>query len=96
MLQERGAWVMNGQCCRGGARRRAGFAASMVPGAALVLLPKCPLCLAAWLGLVAGVGVSAVAAAYIRGAILVLWVVGVAFVLARMLLAPRHQDRHGS
>jgi hypothetical protein len=80
MLQERGAWVMSGQCCRGASRGRAGVAASILPGAALVLLPKCPLCLAAWLGVVTGVGVSAVAAAYVRGAIVVLCVAGLAFV----------------
>jgi hypothetical protein len=80
MLQGRGAWVMNGPCCRGSARRRAGFTASILPGAMLMLLPKCPLCLAAWLGLVTGVGVSAVAATYVRGAMAMLCVAGLAFV----------------
>jgi hypothetical protein len=94
VLQERGAWVMTGHCCKGRARWRTGVAASILPGAMLVLLPKCPLCLAAWLGIVTGVGVSAVAAAYVGGAMVVLCGVGLALVLARMLLAPRHQDRH--
>jgi len=80
---------MSGQCCRRGSRRRAGVAASILPGAALVLLPKCPLCLAAWLGLMTGVGVSAVAAAYLRGAIVVLCVASVALgispVMARII-----------
>jgi hypothetical protein len=89
---------MIGQCCRNRARRRAGFAASILPGTALVLLPKCPLCLAAWLGVVTGVGVSAAAAAYLRGAIVILCVasvaLGISTVIARIVLAPRHQDRN--
>ncbi len=96
MLQGWGAWVMNGRCCKGSASGRAGFAASILPGAALVLLPKCPLCLAAWLGVVTGVGISAAAAGYVRGAIMVLCVAGLVFALARMLLASRRQDRHCS
>ncbi|MGD0000875.1 MAG: hypothetical protein ABSE21_12320, partial [Bryobacteraceae bacterium] len=73
MLQRRGAWVMVAQCCTGGgpsrrlARRLSGAAASILPGAVLVLLPKCPLCLAAWLALVTGIGVSAAAAQCVRG-----------------------------
>ena len=67
---------MNGQCCKSGAARRTGFAASILPGAALALLPKCPLCLAAWLGLVTGVGVSAAASVYLREGIIVLCVAG--------------------
>ena len=49
-------------------------AASILPGAALVLLPKCPLCLAAWLTAVTGAGISAAAVAWGRGLIGVLWV----------------------
>jgi hypothetical protein len=59
-------------CCRGEGRPRRLAAASMLPGAALVLLPKCPLCLAAWLG------VSAMSAAYLRPGIAVLWVAAMA------------------
>ena len=77
-------------------RRFSGTTASVSSVAVLLFLPKCPLCLAAWLGVVTGVGVSAVAAVYIRGAIVVLCVAGLAFALARMLLASRRQDRHGS
>ena len=82
---------MSARCCTGGgpargvARRLYGTAASILPGAALVLLPKCPLCLAAWLAAVAGVGISAAAAARARELIVVSWVVVVALVIARMI-----------
>lgn len=79
---------MAGQCCMGGrpssrlARRLSGAAASMLPGAVLVVLPKCPLCLAAWLSIVTGVGFSAVGAAWVRGMLVVFWVAVVALVAA--------------
>ena len=82
---------MPGQCCTGEgpsrrlARRWARAAASMLPGAVLVLLPKCPLCLAAWLTAVAGVGVSAAAAAYVRELIVVFWVAAAVLAAARII-----------
>lgn len=83
--------MMTGQCCTGEgpsrrlARRRAGAAASILPGALLVLLPKCPLCLAAWLTVVTGVGVSATAAAHVRGLIVVVWVVAAALAAVQII-----------
>jgi len=75
---------MNGQCCRGGppargpARKVSRAAASIVPGLLLVFLPKCPLCLAAWLTMVTGVGFTAAGAAWVRGMVVVLWVAAMA------------------
>lgn len=70
---------MTGQCCVGGAaprrltRRFSGVAASILPGAALVLLPKCPLCLAAWLSAATGIGVSAAGAKWASGMLMMFW-----------------------
>src|SRR5260370_37546088 len=82
---------MPGQCCTGEgpsrrlARRWARAAASTLPGAVLVLLPRCPLCLAAWLTAVAGVGISAAAAAHVRGLIVVFWVPAAALAAAQII-----------
>ena len=82
---------MTGPCCTGErpsrrlARRRAGAAASILPGAVLLLLPKCPLCLAAWLTVATGIGFSATAAARVRGLIVVFWVAAVALAAAQII-----------
>ena len=60
-------------------------AASMLPGAVLLLLPKCPLCLAAWLTVVSGVGFSAAGAVWVRGLLVVFWVAGVALAAAPLV-----------
>ncbi len=73
-----------GRSCRL-ARRLSGAAPSMLPGAVLLLLPKCPLCLAGWLTLVTGVGFSAGAAARVRGWIAIFWVAAVALAAAQIL-----------
>ena len=91
---------MTAQCCTGGgpsrrpARGRTGAAASLLPGAVLVLLPKCPLCLAAWLTVVTGVAVPAAAAARVRGLIVVFWVAAVA--LAAAEIVRRRANRRAS
>ena len=80
--------MMTGQCCIGGrtsrrlSRRLSTVAASILPGAVLVLLPKCPLCLAAWLTVVTGVGFSAAGAAWVPWMVVVFWVAVVAFAAA--------------
>jgi hypothetical protein len=83
--------MMTACCCGGGGRRRplarrlSGAAASLLPGAALLLLPKCPLCLAAWLTIVTGIGVSGAAAVWVRGAIVVFGVSGLALAAAQII-----------
>jgi hypothetical protein len=82
---------MTGQCCMGRrtsrrlARRLSTAAASILPGAVLVLLPKCPLCLAAWLTVATGIGFSAAGAVWLRGIVVVIWVVGVALAGAQII-----------
>lgn len=83
---------MTGQCCRGGRTSRrltsrlSTTAASILPGALLVLLPKCPLCLAAWLAAATGVSFSAAGAAWVRGMLAVVCVAAATLALAPMML----------
>jgi hypothetical protein len=86
---------MTGQCFMGGrtsgsfARRLSRAATSILPGAVLVFLPKCPLCLAAWLTVATGVGFSAAGAAWARGMLVVFWVAAVARIIWRRALGNR-------
>ena len=64
-------------------RRLFEAAGCVLPGVAMVLLPKCPACLAAWLAVATGVGLSATAAGFVRTLVLVLSVAPLIFVAVR-------------
>ncbi len=70
---------MSRRCCAGEARppgrarRFCRAAAALLPGAGLLLLPKCPLCLAAWLAAASGLGIPLAAAAHLR-TFLAVWI----------------------
>jgi len=72
---------MTRTCCAGEGRRRrlarrlSTAVASLLPGTAFALLPKCPLCLAAWLTAITGIGFPAVIAGWMRGLIVTVWLV---------------------
>ena len=57
----------------------------MLYGAVLGLLPKCPMCLAAWLTVATGVGVSAAAAERLRVLMVVFWVAAVTLIAAQTI-----------
>lgn len=82
---------MTGRCCQGEgrscrlARRVSGPAAAVFPTAILVLLPKCPLCLAAWLTVATGVGVSTVAASRLREGIVVVCLAALGLAAAHLV-----------
>ena len=66
-------------CCGRGAE----IAGLLVPGAMLALLPKCPACVAAYVALATGLGVSFSAAAYIRTSLVIVSISVLLFVAAR-------------
>ncbi len=67
------------QCCRTGqgserlTRPVLRLTGLTLPAGLLVLLPKCPLCLAGWFTVVTGVEFSADRAGWLRASVLVLW-----------------------
>ena len=63
-------------CCTNRTRRVGGeLAGWILPSATLALMPKCPACVAAYVALVSGVGISMHAAAWLRSSILVACIV---------------------
>jgi hypothetical protein len=66
-------------CCGRGAE----IAGWIVPGATLALLPKCPACVAAYIALATGLGISFSMAAYIRTSLVIVSLSVLVFVAAR-------------
>ncbi|HVW79061.1 MAG TPA: hypothetical protein VHB45_15710 [Alloacidobacterium sp.] len=76
-------------CCRpkAAAGRRFWRRASggVLPGVLLILIPKCPMCIAAYITLVTGVGVSVSTAAYLRLGMIGLCIAALVFLAMRSL-----------
>lgn len=68
------------------ARRARGAAAWALPSVALALVPKCPMCIAAWLAIGGGLGVSLSTAAHLRMALLWLCWSSLAVLVARLVM----------
>jgi hypothetical protein len=60
-------------------RRSINLAAKIVPVAILAVLPKCPACLAAYVALGTGIGISLTAATYLRISLVVLCLTSLAY-----------------
>lgn len=70
-------------------RRGLRIAGTVIPAAVLVLLPKCPACIVAYLAIGTGIGVTISTAAHLRTLLLVVCVaclvyVGAGYVLRRI------------
>jgi hypothetical protein len=84
--------VSGGACCQ--RRARPGLAARgvralpwLVPSVLLVLLPKCPMCLAAWVAVLTGAGVSAATASSLRVALAAACALSLGYALLRFVRA---------
>ena len=65
--------------------RMLAFLQWLAPAAILALLPKCPLCLAAYLALFTGVGMSFTTASYLRTGLIVACIGMLLFLLVRVI-----------
>ena len=65
--------------------RGAQIAGWLFPGATLALLPKCPMCVAAYVALATGIGVSLPTATYLRAMLVALCVASLLFIATRQL-----------
>jgi hypothetical protein len=59
----------------------------VVPTATLALLPKCPLCVAGYVALATGIGISLPTATWLRATLIALCVASLLFLAARRIRA---------
>ena len=88
MLRIRRTAAMSGACC---ARRPTGIPSVLLSGGVLLLLPKCPLCVAAWLTLVTGVSISTTGVTVVKGVIVAVGIVVWGQLLRKHLAPPTPQ-----
>ena len=66
-------------------RRGGEIAGWIIPSATLALLPKCPVCVAAYVALATGIGISLPTATWLRAMLVLVCVAALVFCTARRL-----------
>ncbi len=77
-------------------RRVAEIAGWMFPATVLALLPKCPVCVAAYVALATGIGISVPAAAHLRMSMVFVCAASLIFLAARRIKLSRGSRVLGS
>ncbi len=72
--------------------RCAAIAGWALPSAALALMPKCPACVVAYVGLATGLGISLSTASLVRTGIVILCVALLLFAAARLVVRAAFRD----
>jgi hypothetical protein len=67
-------------------RRAIELAGWLIPGTLLAFFPKCPLCVAGYVALATGFGMSLTAATYLRWALLAACLASLSFMAIRLLI----------
>ncbi len=74
-------------------RRGVEIAGWIIPSATLVLLPKCPVCVALYVALFSGVGISLASASILRTSLLIVCVAALCCLALNRLCRPASQKR---
>jgi hypothetical protein len=69
--------------CGSSVRRAVDVIGWILPTAILAVIPKCPVCLAAYVALCTGIGISVAAAANLRAVLIIVCVFSLVFLVAR-------------
>ena len=79
------------ECCQASSfgQKASKLMPSVVPAVVLLLVPKCPMCLAACLTVATGLSFSATGAAWLRAGIALLWAAAVAHLVWKRVLMRR-------
>ncbi len=77
-------------CCRSQTLKRGSSIGKWVaPGAAFLLIPKCPLCIIGYVAAATGIGLSFSTAQYVRSVLIAASIGGVLYIIARTILVRR-------
>jgi hypothetical protein len=77
-----------------GLRRAREISGWIFPSVTLALLPKCPMCMAAYVALATGVGISLPTVPYLRAMLVALCVASLVFMTARLLVRRSTETEH--